>query len=134
MIDFDELAGASRRVVTTKPVEITQVVTETVRVAPLSSRVSHHSKPIEQWNWSDLRDYLITNIEAVHGPQVRDPRKEAGILKAFIARWGIEQAFVIAQAACEFYGCVWRNTPLTISRFAQGSDPYFAQVIADKLR
>jgi hypothetical protein len=110
-------------------------VTETVRVVSTGQVYGgYKAKEASAWNWSDLRDYIVEQIEQRHGPQVRDALKESGICKAFIARWGIEDAVAIARAAFEVHDGMWRNAPISISRFAKGSDPYFASVIATTVR
>lgn len=134
MLDFDVHPSAARTTTTTTTVRQVQAVTatETVRVVP--NRASGFlGKPTSEWNWSDLRDYIVTEVEARHGAQVRDPKKESGICKGFIARWGIEQAVAIAQAAFEVYGGMWRSSPITITRFTKNSDPYFAEIIVQNL-
>lgn len=114
--------------------DVAPVVQETVRVLPASSKgTAFVMKDETIWGWSDLRDYVIGEIEKRHGPQVRDPRKEAGIFKSFMSRWP-EQGVAIAKAA---FGPVndgmWRNAPISVNRFCLASDPYFAAVIASRL-
>lgn len=80
--------------------------------------------------WRELQDYVVEQIKVLHGPFVRDAKKEAGIFKAFIGRWGFDNAMAIARAAFEAHGGMWHNSPVRVQRFARGSDPYFAQQIA----
>jgi len=135
VLDFD---AAVMTPATTTPVT-TQTplpsVTETVRVVSTGQVYGgYKAKEASAWDWADLRDYIVEQIEQRHGPQVRDALKESGICKAFIARWGIEDAVAIARAAFEVHDGMWRNAPISISRFAKGSDPYFASVIATTVR
>lgn len=133
MLDLDndlDRAGTTRRVVSKTA---TPQVRETLTVIPASDSAGYKARPVEQWNWTDLRDYIVVEIEKRHGPQVRDPKKEAGVVKGFISRWGIQQAHAIARAAFEVHDGWWRNAPISINRFTRGSDPYFASVIAERL-
>lgn len=108
-------------------------VTEEVRVTPVASAAASYAMKDEQaWGWADLRDYVIREIEMRHGPQVRDPKKEAGIFKGFLSRWP-EQAIAIARAAFEVHDGMWRNAPISVNRFCRASDQYFAAVIAQRL-
>lgn len=90
-------------------------------------------KPEAAWGWSDLRDYVIKEIEKRHGPQVRDPMKEASIFKSFMSRWP-DQSVAIARVA---FGPVndgmWHNAPISVNRFCKASDSYFSTVIAERL-
>lgn len=83
----------------------------------------------EQWQWQNLRDYVVDQIESLHGPFPRDPVKEAAIFKGFISRWGSDRAAKIAQAAFTTHSGWWRSAPIGVNRFAAGSDPFFAEVI-----
>lgn len=129
MLDFDVDLKTPTIVVRASA---SDTVTETVRVVPTQA-VGYTAKEVAVWNWSDLRDYIVSQVERVHGPQVRDPKKEAGICKSFISRWGIKQAVAIAKAAFEVHGGMWRNAPITITRFTKNSDPYFAEIIVKNL-
>lgn len=129
MRDFDTILDRPTTVVKQTAPE----VTETVRVIPASEGAGYLAKEPGLWNWTDLRDYITVEIEKRHGPQVRDPLKESGICKGFIARHGIEQAVRIARAAFEVHDGMWRNAPISINRFCKGSDPYFAEPIAKNL-
>lgn len=90
-------------------------------------------KPAEQWTAADLRDYVVTEMERLHGPKVwvRDPAKELGIFKRFVADWSPELAVAIARHAFTHYRGIWRDAPITPARFTRGNDPYFAAQIAD---
>lgn len=109
-------------------------VTEQVTVTPVASTASSYvMKDDTVWGWSDLRDYVIREIEKRHGPQVRDPKKEASIFKSFMSRWG-DQAPGIARAAFgPAHDGMWRNAPISVNRFCKASDEYFAAVLAARL-
>lgn len=118
--------GVSRLVKTT-----TVMVEETVRVIhkPSTSR-AYLGKA--EWAWDDLRDYVVAQIEDRFGAFPRDSRKEAGIFKSFLARWG-GQARPIAEYAFEVTDGRWGGAPISVNRFCKGSDEYFARVISARL-
>lgn len=113
------------------PVEITQTVT-TAQLG--SAEATYLLKPSEQWSWGDLRDYVITEAEKRSGAQIRNVAKEAGIFKGFISRYGIIDAVMVAMAAFEIYEGVWYSAPIGVSRFTKGNDPYFADVILQRMK
>jgi hypothetical protein len=104
---------------------------EARRLVPISSR-THLLSLDGEWTWEQLRDYVIGQIHARWGAQPRDALRESGIFKGFVNRWGV-QAGPIAKAAFEIHGGVWKGAPISVSRFAKGSDPYFAEVIAKNI-
>lgn len=119
--------GVSRLVKTTTEV----MVEESVTVTPKRSE-SRAFVGKTDWAWDDLRDYVVTNIEERFGPFPRDSRKESGIFKSFLARWG-DQAQDIARYAFEAADGRWAGAPISVNRFCRNSDPYFAQVIVERL-
>jgi hypothetical protein len=127
VIDIDAVrrAAAGQLPVTTAP-----VVTETVKVTSVGA--SHLLKPDAQWSWEDLRDYVMAQIIAYHGPQLRNPVKEAAIFKGFLARYG-DKAVAIARFAFEQQRGMWQRAPISVTRFCKGSDVYFGDVIAKRL-
>jgi len=134
MIDFGLGLAIPSTTSTVTVRQQTPVVTQEVRVVPVASAaVSYAMKDDAVWGWSDLRDFVIREIEKRHGPQVRDPKKEASIFKSFMSRWQ-DQAPAIARAA---FGPVndgmWRNAPISVNRFCKASDPFFSEVIAARL-
>lgn len=132
MLNFDteiDTARSSQAVVTTAP-----VVTETIKVTPtpMSEARAFVAKADSAWEWDDLRDYVVHQIEQRFGPWPRDSFKEAGTFKRFLAEWGTD-APRIARHAFEVCDGWWSSAPISINRFTRGSDPFFAQVIADRL-
>ena len=119
--------GTSRIIRTTTEV----VVEESVQVIhrPSTSR-AYLGK--SEWDWADLRDYVVAQIEERFGPFPRDSRKESGIFKSFLARWP-EQAQAIARFAFEVEDGRWAGAPISVNRFCKGSDPYFAEKIVARL-
>lgn len=132
MIDFDAIrrAAAGEKPVA-KKAPVAPVVQETVRVTPVAG-AAYLMKPDSQWTWEDLRDYVMGQIVAYHGPQLRNPVKEAGIFKGFMARYG-DKAVGIARFAFEQQRGMWQRAPISVTRFCKGSDPYFADQIARRL-
>lgn len=127
MLDFDS------EVETQVPTRAPQLVERvTVIVRPAEVEQAYRARQDEQWTWGDLRDYVVTQIERYHGPQPRDHYKEMGIFKGFLGRWQ-EAAPAIARHAFEVERGMWRSAPISVSRFAKGSDPYFSIVIAERL-
>jgi hypothetical protein len=115
-----------------EPIGAPVVVHEAPQSAPIASRrKSYLAKDSSDWTWSDLRDYVISEIEKRQGPQDRNVIKEAGIFKSFVARWG-DNAPRIATTAFDIYDGNWQGRPVTVNRFCKNSDPYFSEVIADR--
>lgn len=113
--------------------EATVVAREEVSVVPMANdRHLYVGKPDSEWEWRDLQDYVVDQIEAIHGPFVRDNKQEYGIFNAFVGRWG-KQSAAIARYAFEECGGYWVNAPVTITRFTKGNDPFFAAVISQRL-
>lgn len=102
-------------------------VTETVTV-----RRTDHKDDDFGWDVDELLGYVAGQIQQLHGPFPRNPKKEAATMRSFIGRWG-EQAGPIARYAFEVSHGMWRNAPVGITRFCQACDPYFAEVIAKEL-
>lgn len=109
--------------------EMTQVA---VAAPPVDLHTTYVGRTDEQWDWQALRDYVVREIEARFGPAPRDARKEAGIFKSFLARWG-SAAPAIARFAFESHDGYWRGAPISVNRFCLASDEYFAAVIRASL-
>lgn len=128
MIDYDLLEATTTRV---HVVDTVPTVTEQVVVRPLTRE--HRSTDLmvapEQWEWEQVRDYVVRQIEQYHGPFPRNFKTEHSIFKSFCSRWG-QQAGPIAVRAFEEYHGLWRGAPITVNRFCKGSDAYFAAVLA----
>lgn len=132
MIDFDAIrrAAAGEKPVAKKAPQ-DPVVQETVRVTPVA-QAAYLMKPDTAWTWEDLRDYVMGQIVAYHGPQLRNPVKEATIFKGFMARYE-GKAVAIARFAFEQQRGMWQRAPISVTRFCKGSDIYFSDVIARRL-
>lgn len=114
------------------PVDPGTIVVPTASTVPTIQARSDLLTDAADWSWQQLRDYVVAQIIDRHGPFPRDAVKEAGVFKGFSARWG-RQAGPIAVVAFETFHGVWRSAPIAITRFAKGSDPFFAAVIAARL-
>lgn len=126
LLDFDAIDTIATP--TRQAVEAVPEVVEQAKAIPVTG-TAYVAKEASQWGWSDLRDYIIGEIEARHGAQVRDPKKEAGIIKSFMTRWGTEQAVRIARTSFDVHDGMWRGAPISITRFCKASDQWFAAVI-----
>lgn len=120
---------------TAKPVSANTAVVVTSEVAVVarpSESKSFVARDCDQWSWSDLRDYVVTQIEQRHGTFPRDFKKEAAIFKSFLARHG-DKAGAIAKFAFEVEGGYWAGAPISINRFCKNSDVFYADVITARL-
>lgn len=87
----------------------------------------------DDWDWKQLRDYVMRQVQERHGPQPRgDEIRIASTFQSFHKRWGA-LAGPIARFAFEQQDGFWRSAPVTATRFTKGSDPYFAEPIAQRL-
>lgn len=97
-----------------------------------NERKTHVLKPCDQWGADEIREYVIGEIESRFGAFPRDPRKEHSIFNSFTTRFG-DKAPLIARASFEVFEGWWNNAPISINRFCKASDPYFGDVILDKI-
>lgn len=131
-LDFD--VPLTKTSSTTTIVETAQVVTQTVTVTRAPDRSAGYlAKQDSNWAWDDLRDYVVHEIEARHGVQPRDYRKEAGIFKSFMTRYGSDAIPISRLAFGPVFDGMWKTAPISVTRFCKGSDPYFADVLRAKI-
>lgn len=116
---------------TPEVVEAAPVVTQRVTVQQVPSRTDL-TLDEQQWGWSELRDYVVAQIIAHHGPFPRDSKKEYGIFNRYFKEHG-QAGIQVAKAAFEVYNGYWRGAPISINRFSKGSDPYFVEPILARL-
>lgn len=109
--------------------QVVETVSVTLRPTQMRSDLL---TPEEQWTWSELRDYVVAQIEDLHGPFPRDARKEASIFQRFCKEYG-SAAPAIARYAFEVKDGRWKGAPISVSRFCKASDPWFAQPILEYL-
>jgi hypothetical protein len=136
MLDFDLKPVGSAKAATTTTVIVTEapVVVETVTVTRTPDRSAGYlTKSDAEWGWEDLRDFVIHEIEARHGVQVRDFRKESGIFKSFLSRYGSNAVPIARLAFSKVFDGMWSSAPITVTRFCKASDPYFADILAKRL-
>lgn len=108
-------------------------ITERVSVTVLPSQSrSHMMVEDENWGWEEIRDYVVSEIEARYGAFPRDARKEAGIFKRWVAKYKGD-AVAIARYAFEVSDGRWRKAPISINRFCKGSDQWFSDVILERI-
>lgn len=133
MINFmSELDKSFVAPVSVQQVEIPVAVTQSVTIRRPEIRATHVATQSSAWTWENLRDYVVSRIEATSGPFPRDPLKEKGVFSGFVTRWGT-MAGPIAEFAFETMEGRWKGSPVSVSRFCKKSDPYFAKEIAARL-
>lgn len=109
------------------------VFTQTVTAKHVPTGGSKHVlKPVEAWGWEEVRDYVVSAIEARHGAFPRNFKTEGSIFKSFTNRWGAK-AGLIAKVAFEEFDGMWKGAPIGVNRFTIGSDPYFAQPLSERV-
>lgn len=113
-------------------VDTVPVVTETVTITRPEVRTTDVGKDPARWDWEDLRNYVVREIESRFGEFPKDPLRLKGIFQGFARRHG-ELAGPIAVAAFELHGGRWKGAPISVTRFCAGSDPYFAVPIRNSL-
>jgi hypothetical protein len=117
---------------------VTTTIRETVALRPRAVVTrTHLAVDTSQWTWREFRDYVMGEIEARFGPSTPAdplwPRKEVGIYKSFLDRWGAERAVAICRYAFDACDGRWQGQPITPYQFCKGSDPHFASPIAERL-
>lgn len=101
-------------------------VHESFHLDPIPS-ATHKLTSVGGWEWRELRDYVVAEIEKRFGPQPRDAKKEASIFKSFLSRH--DDAVEIAKYAFEITDGWWAGAPIGVNRFCIASDAYFAERI-----
>jgi hypothetical protein len=84
------------------------------------------------FEWEKVRDYVVGQILALHGPFPRDTKKENTIFMHFLGRWE-DLSMSIAKYAFEKADGMWLDAPVSVARFHKTSDPVFAQKIAAQI-
>lgn len=133
LIDFDSqpVPTSSSKVSPPQPARVEIVEKVSVAVVASSAR-GYLLKQDSQWTWSDLRDYVVAEIERCSGTFPRNQRKEQGIFTRFMAEFGAD-APIIARYSFEVCNGWWANAPISINRFCKGSDPFFSGPILRRL-
>jgi hypothetical protein len=131
LVNFDD--DVVETTTTTNIKQPAPVLTQTVTTKPVASGGAKHVlKPAEQWGWEEVRDYVVSSIEARHGAFPRNFKTEGSIFKSFTNRWGTK-AGAIAKAAFEEFDGMWKGAPISVNRFCVGSDPYFAAPLSERV-
>lgn len=132
LMHFEPVAATTQDTKTVSAVSATVIADEINVVAKPSQARSFVAKTDETWEWSDLRDYVVNQIEQRFGTFPRDFKKEAGIFKSFLARHG-DVASAIARHAFEVENGYWAGAPISVNRFCKNSDKFFSDVITARL-
>lgn len=117
-------------------VQQVEQVSERVSVTTLAAGRAYLAKPDELWGWTDLRDFVVHEIERRFGPlRERNATKEAAIFKRFLKDWPDGVGVKIARHAFSPEACDgwWNSATIGIERFCAASDPYFAIPIGMRL-
>lgn len=87
--------------------------------------------PAQQVTRQSLGDYITTQIEKCSGRQLPRSDRER-ILDGFWDRFGAS-GMDIARRAFGAHKGFWRSAPVTILRFAESNDPFFATPLLREL-
>lgn len=125
-LENDAPTSTIRAVVTVPAVRQTARVTSQSR----EHRRDYLARDARTWTWDDLRNYVVGKIQEFHGDFPRNEAKEFGIFSAFAGRFD-DLAGPIAQFAFETSSTpgYWKGSPISVTRFCKGSDPYFGDQI-----
>lgn len=111
----------------------TPSITETVTATQLPSEsVGYLAKPTEAWDWHDVRDYVVRQIEVRRGLQPRNSKKEYGIFHRFCDTYG-DLAGLVARYSFEVCDGYWAGAPISVNRFCKASDDFFGIVILERI-
>lgn len=84
-------------------------------------------RPETEWSPAALARFVRAEITRANGPQLPVLR-ETEIINGFYTRFGFD-AVKIASYVFGTLGGMWRGAPVTVRRFDEGQDVYFAQPI-----
>ena len=89
-------------------------------------------KDPKNWEWRDLRDYVV--LECINrGVRYEgDGAKEKSMFSSFMKRWPDGRGIEIARYAFQISQGLWHGQLVSPTMFSKGFDPYFSQEI-DKL-
>lgn len=102
------------------------------QAAPRETRTTDVGKRPECWEWEDIRNYVMRQIETFSGPFPVDPVRLKSIFYSFKKRHG-KMAGPIAVAAFDLYQGKWMGAPISVNRFCTASDKCFADVLKQRL-
>ncbi len=113
----------------------TPSIVPTRAIDPQTLPQSHVHRSPQDWEWQELRDYVIYKISMMTGEFSGHPSSaaaEAQIFKSFLIRYGAD-AQRIARYALDTCEGLWYSSPVTIFHFCKKSDPRFAEPILKSL-
>lgn len=118
----------------TEPAIVSQVSPVKHEVQSVRVEGATHLLSDGDWDWRQMRDCVFAHMEKIHGPQVRNSVKEKAIFESFIKRWGSKKAkIIVAEAFGDTYRGMWAGAPISVNRFCRSSDPFFGEVILNRL-
>jgi hypothetical protein len=103
-----------------------------VAFVALTSLLSLPEQPADVTGES-LSALILAEIVRTCGPQLPCYRSEE-ILNGFIGRFGLDDGMAICQRAFGKYGGMWRGAPVTVWRFQESNDGYFARPLLEEAR
>ena len=89
-------------------------------------------KPAEEWTHTDLRTYVVAEIERRFGRWERNFITEAAIFKRFHKEWGA-QGVRMAQYLFDTLDGWWQGDPVTVNRFCKKADLFFAVPLSERM-
>lgn len=108
-------------------------VTAAVEVTEITRwQAAQAQKPAAEWTPGDFARWVGAEIERASGPQL-PCRSGDKILTGFWDRHGPEKAVRIARAAFEVFGGMWCGAPVTVRRFSESHDQFFASAVLERL-
>lgn len=121
--------ATDQRAATARVIEVEEVLAS---ADPGSLRASRTYLLRDEWDWRDLRDFVINEITSRRTMGGRDALREAGIFKGFVKRHG-SNAEAIARYAFDRLDGVYEGTEVGVTSFCKNADPFFADPIAERL-
>lgn len=83
------------------------------------------------WDWKDLRDFVLDEMEQRGIEVEEEPTKVASIFKAFFKRWDLK-GIAIARNIFEVRDGQWYNHPISVNNFCAGQDAYFSKPVFEQ--
>ncbi|SRR5579859_3423546 len=80
-----------------------------------------------------LSAHILAEIARTCGSQLPCYRQDE-ILSSFFDRFGPEAGMAICEQAFGVHGGMWRGAPVTVRRFGESQDPYFANPLLEEAR
>lgn len=77
--------------------------------------------------------HVLGEITRTRGPQLPCYRASE-ILNGFLGRFGLDDGMAICNRAFGVHDGMWRGAPVTIARFADGQDDFFARPLLEEAR